>query len=116
MGAVINVNTNLDSVEDATYFAPTNEAFETVGSAMNDASHSELQHILEYHYINSSSSPLYNPMIDTEHYETAAGQNVRLSYNDGDNLFVNTAAVTHANVLVANGVVHIIDQYTLHSS
>ena len=116
VGAITTVNTNLDSVEDATYFVPTNDAFEAVESAMNDASDSELQDILEYHYLNSSTTPLYTSLIDSAQQETAAGQNVRLSYNDDSELFVNSAAITHANILVANGVVHIIDQCALLST
>ena len=109
IGAVTTANINLDSEEDATYFIPTNQAFETVGSALNDASDDELQDILNYHYLNVGP-PLYTSRISKAQWNTTEGENVRMSYNDDNSLFVNSAAVTHANILVANGVVHILDQ------
>lgn len=112
-GAVATANMDLDSITDGTFFVPTNNAFETVGSDMNAASRSELTDILEYHYLEDTSGPLYTSNVDSMRKETAGGKKVTLSYNSGNALFVNTAAVIHANILVQNGVVHIVDQYVV---
>ena len=111
-GAVTTANLDVDSVSDGTFFAPTNQAFETVGSALTSASSSDLTDILRYHYISGSNSdsPLYTSRISSASEQTANGDSVSFSYNSGTDLFVNSAAVTYANLLVQNGVVQIIDQ------
>lgn len=110
-GAVTTANLNIGQVTDGTFFAPTNEAFETVGSALT-SSDADLTSILQYHYLNgqNNDSPLYTSKISSGSQKTAEGSDVSLSYNDGSDLFVNTAAVTYANLLVQNGVIQIIDQ------
>lgn len=113
-GAVTTLNVNSESDDDVTWFLPTNEAFQTVGSIFTDASDDELQNILNYHYLTDTGLPLYTSRIDKAQWNTAEGGNLRLSYDDDNSLFVNSAAVTQANILVANGVVHIIDQYALY--
>jgi uncharacterized surface protein with fasciclin (FAS1) repeats len=52
---------NLDWWTDypATYFIPNNDAFQNVGSAMNDASDEELRSILTYHYLNRTRAPIF---------------------------------------------------------
>ena len=113
VGAVTTANVNLDFEEDATYFLPTNQAFQTVGSALDNASSDELEDVLIYHYLNHTNLPLYTSRISRAQWPTAEGENIILSYNADNNLFVNSAAVTHANILLANGVAHIIDQSVL---
>lgn len=116
LGAVTTANMDLNTNDDVTYFLPTDTAFQTVGSALNDASDDELQNILNYHYLNDTGVPLYTSNIDKARWNTAEGENVQLSYENDNSLFVNSAAVTRANMLVANGVAHVIDQYVLYDA
>ena len=110
LGAATKINLDWWSDDDATYFLPNNEAMRTVGSAINAASDEELQNILMYHCLNHTVSPLYTSGINSANWTTAQGEKVFLSYGDQNSLFVNSAEVVHANILVRNGVVHIIDQ------
>lgn len=104
--------TNLDWWTDdgASYFMPTNEAFRAVGSIMSVASDDELWDVLTYHYVNDTNTPLYTSEMTEANQTTAGGENVLLSQNDDKALFVNMAAINSANILVENGVMHIIDQ------
>ena len=43
-------------------------------------------------------------------WTTAGGEDVLLSHNDKNDVFVNTAKIIQSNILVQNGVMHIIDQ------
>jgi uncharacterized surface protein with fasciclin (FAS1) repeats len=94
----------------ATYFIPNNEAFRTVGSVFNDISDGELSNILTYHYLNDTETPIYSSRMHTGDWTTAGGEHVLLSPSDEHELFVNTAKVVQSNILVQNGVIHIIDQ------
>lgn len=53
----------------------------------------------------------YSSMLeDGANLTTLGGENVTISIEDG-NVFVNSAQVTMPDVLVSNGVVHVIDKY-----
>ena len=110
LGAATKVNLDWWSDDDATYFLPNNEAMRAAGSAINGASNEELQNILLYHYLNDTAPPLDISGINPANLTTAQGEDVVLSYGDQHALFVNSAKVVRANILVQNGVVHIIDQ------
>ncbi|KAK3168517.1 hypothetical protein OEA41_004965 [Lepraria neglecta] len=100
------VNT-LDSARDVAVFAPNNAAFQAIGSATANLNIMELALILEYHVVNGTvgySSTLMNGTILT----SMSGMNLTIAVSDGS-VFVNSAKVVTPNVLVANGVVHVID-------
>lgn len=110
MGAANKINLDWWQDHDATYFMPTNEAFRMVGSFFNDISDDELRNILTYHYLNDTETPIYTSKMNTANWTTAGGEDVLLSQSDENELFVNTARLTRANILVQNGVMHIVDQ------
>ena len=110
IGAANKINFDWWRDDYATYFVPNNEAFRKVGSAMNDASDDELQNVLMYHYLNNTEAPIYTTKMDNANWTTAGGEDVLLSQSDQSELFINTARITQANILVSNGVMHIIDQ------
>lgn len=61
----------------------------------------------------AAGKPLYSTdLYDGDVIQTLQGQSVKVSFKDG-NVFVNDAEVVVPDVLVANGVVHIIDGYVL---
>lgn len=58
----------------------------------------------------AAGSPLYSTDFqDGAVVETLQGQSLKVSIKDG-NIFVNNAQVVVPDVLVANGVVHVIDR------
>ena len=99
----LNLVETLTNLKDITVFAPTNAAFEAIGSALGTLSPTDLTNILSYHVVNSSV--LYSTTLtDGASVPTLAGPNVTVHLIDGK-VFVNSAEVIIPDVLVANGVV-----------
>jgi uncharacterized surface protein with fasciclin (FAS1) repeats len=99
----------VDTTPDVTIFAPSNEAFRNIGSAVANISDEDLASVLTYHVVNGTigySSGLENNTVLT----TLNGANLTITIGEGGRVFVNNARVTIADVLVANGVVHVIDE------
>jgi uncharacterized surface protein with fasciclin (FAS1) repeats len=108
VGAVTQADlaTTLDTLEDVTIFAPYDEAFAAIGSVTGELSEEQLSKILTYHVVQGTvgySSGLMNMSL-----ETVEGSNLTITVGD-DGVFVNSAKVIIPDVLVANGVVHVID-------
>lgn len=116
----------VDSLNDVTIFAPNNSAFQAIGSALPNMSMSQLQSILQYHgkspqlYICHPKMSLTQALVinGTVAYSSTlmndssvpslAGPPLKITMEDGS-IFVNSAKVLIPDVLVANGVVHVID-------
>lgn len=98
----------VDALKDVTIFAPSNMAFQMIGSALPNLSTTDLTSILEYHVVKGTvgySSKLMNNM----KLPTVGGGEVTVRINNGS-VFVNGAEVVLPDVLVSNGVVHVIDK------
>ncbi|CRK37233.1 hypothetical protein BN1723_020658, partial [Verticillium longisporum] len=95
----------LTQAESITVFAPNNEAFAALGS-LDDISEEDLQAVLQYHVI--AGTVAYSSTLSEGTVETLTGETVNISIRDG-NVFVNDAQVVLADVLISNGVVHVID-------
>lgn len=99
----------VDTIPDVTIFAPSSEAFQNIGSALANLSTSDLTNILTYHVVNGTvgySSGIENGTTLT----TLNGANLTITIGEEGRIFVNSARVTIADVLIANGVVHVIDE------
>lgn len=99
----------VDTTPDITIFAPSNQAIQDIGSALANLSTEDIANILTYHVVNGTvgySSGIENGTVLT----TLNGQNLTITIGDEGRIFVNSARVTIADVLVANGVVHVIDE------
>lgn len=103
--AAANLSSTIESLSDVTIFAPSNTAFESIGSALGNLSTDALVSILQYHVINGTIA--YSPSIGNGTVPTLGGD-VNVTVADSA-IFVNQARVTNADILVANGVVHVID-------
>lgn len=98
-----------------TVFAPTNEAFEALGSAtlnnlLNPANKGLLTEILTYHVV--AARALSTDLHNGESIPTVEGQNVT-AHVVSQGVFIDGAQVVKADVLASNGVVHIIDRVIL---
>ncbi|TID26831.1 FAS1 domain-containing protein [Venturia nashicola] len=107
----LNATGLLDTVnglQNVTIFAPQNAAFQRVGSALGSASTDTLKAVLTYH-VHVGQEPLYSTSL--QNGSTLSTLNgVNLNIHTGSNgIFVNSAKVVTPNVLIAGGVVHIID-------
>lgn len=69
---------------------------------------------LTYHVVNGTS-PFYSTKLSNTTVKTLNGAELTIRIMNGS-VFVNNAKVTIPDVLIAGGVVHVIDQYVLPSS
>jgi uncharacterized surface protein with fasciclin (FAS1) repeats len=100
----------VNSLTDVTIFAPSNEAFRAIGSALGTLSAQDLVSILGFHVLPQQvrfSTDLL--AADQMSLATLQGTNVTIR-RDGANVFVNSARVVLTDVLTTNGVVHVLDK------
>lgn len=93
-----------------TVFAPTNEAFAklpagTVEELIKPENKEKLTAILTYHVV--AGKALAADLSDGQLIKTVNGQEVSVSV--GDNVKVDGAVVTTADLEASNGVIHVID-------
>ena len=96
-----------------TVFAPTDQAFTDAGIDLanfnTDEANQTLVDILTYHVV--SGEVLSSALTDGMSVETLNGDNITIGV--GDNVTVNDATVTLADVVSSNGVIHVIDKVLL---
>lgn len=94
-----------------TVFAPTNDAFaaiqSTVDTLLLPENQADLQNVLQYHVVEGKvmSTDLSDGMTVT----ALNGDTLTITIDANNNVFVNGAQVTLADVETSNGVVHLID-------
>ncbi|KIW30456.1 uncharacterized protein PV07_06198 [Cladophialophora immunda] len=98
--------TTVDTLSDVTLFVPNNEAFEAIGSALPNLTTQDLSSILQYHLVQGAVG--YSTLLQNGTVQTVQGNDLTITVEDGE-VFVNSARVVVPDVLVANGVVHVID-------
>ncbi|KAK0647117.1 FAS1 domain-containing protein [Cercophora newfieldiana] len=97
----------VSDIQELTLFAPNNEAFAAVADVAAGLTIEQLTAVLGYHVI--SGSVVYSSDITNgTQAKTLQGSDVKLTIKDGS-VFVNQAKVVKPDVLVKNGVVHVID-------
>ncbi|KAK3994823.1 FAS1 domain-containing protein [Cladorrhinum sp. PSN332] len=97
----------LDTTQDLTIFAPTNEAFASIGNLVSGLTVEQLTGILGYHVI--PGAVVYSTDVPNgASVKSLQGTELNFRVEDGT-VWVNSAKVIAADVLVANGVVHVID-------
>ena len=104
------VSTLRDMSKQYTIFAPTNAAFAALGQSTINAllkDPATLKSILLYHAV--PGSVLRSDLRNSGRVKTVQGSNVRYS-SQGGRLRINTSGVTSANIIAANGVVHVINK------
>lgn len=92
---------------NATIFAPHNTAFQRLAGAFDDMSDDDFRRILRYHLVPHAvlrSSDL----VDSSNLDTAADTPLHVTRYIND-IYVNTARIIQTDLLVANGIVQMID-------
>merc|ERR1712176_1155762 len=109
LGAAVNasVASTLLGAEDLTIFAPSNAAFQDIGSLVGNLTMDQLANILSYHVIEGTVA--YSSDLSNTSLTTLQGDDVQITIANGS-VMVNNATVTNANILFAGGVIHVIDQ------
>ncbi|KAK0726204.1 FAS1 domain-containing protein [Apiosordaria backusii] len=108
---------DLSSRKDITILASRNAAFQSIASALDPLSREDLSTILQYHIIPDqvlSSSDLSSLDNSTgSSLVTLLGSDDKASRvtvsKAGNNIFFNSAQLLQSDILLANGVIHIID-------
>ena len=111
-----------DIATSLTIFAPNNDAFQKIASSLSSLQIQDLTALLEYHIIPSNSTPYYSsnlpnglpspndPNAVNNHTELTTLQGEKVSITFAYNsLFINQARVVQSDLLLSNGVLHIID-------
>ncbi|KAI9052338.1 hypothetical protein LZ554_003688 [Drepanopeziza brunnea f. sp. 'monogermtubi'] len=98
-----NLVSTVDALADVTIFAPSNEAFSAVTGNLSTQA---LSSILTYHVVQGTVG--YSSLLSNTTLPTVNGADVTITVVDGA-VFVNSARVTIPDVLIAGGVVHVID-------
>ncbi len=94
-------------------FAPTNQAFDNLATALNTTVNGllalpNLADVLTYHVVNGK---VLSTQLTAGPVATVNGEDVIVSLSNG--VQINDATVTLADVLADNGVVHVIDEVLL---
>lgn len=71
---------------------------------------SQLQRILGYHIVNSSSVGYSSDLPNGTILRTLSGQKLTITFTS-NSLFVNQARVLQQDLLISNGVMHVIDNF-----
>ena len=105
----------LDYSKDVTAFIPNNQAFASVASALENMNSSDLANVMKYHVVQGNWPDFY---IGTRGWTfgqnttlaTLSGENITIKTGSDGTTYVNSAQVVIPNLLVANGVIHVIDK------
>ncbi|KAL9083349.1 MAG: hypothetical protein Q9165_008549 [Trypethelium subeluteriae] len=104
-----NLLETVNILPDITVFAPTNAAFAAINGTVASLTNTQLARVLEYHVINGTVG--YSTLLTNG--ETIStldnGLDVTITLPGNGSVKVNQANVVIPDVLVANGVVHVID-------
>ena len=98
----------LEALSDVTIFCPNNDAFLKLAASGANVSDAQLAEILQYHVVQGAvgySTTLSNDM----QLPTLAGDNLTVTIDEDGGVFVNNARVINSDILIANGVLHVID-------
>ncbi|KAJ1963180.1 hypothetical protein H4R35_007274 [Dimargaris xerosporica] len=113
LSATDNVLTELESQRGVTLYLPNNAAL--AGIDTSALSPTELKETLQFHAV--AGDPAYSPTIhSTQQVQTLQGGSIIVNRTQDDTVFVNNAHVVNPDILIANGVVHIIDKLLNTSS
>ncbi|KAE9364556.1 FAS1 domain-containing protein [Stipitochalara longipes BDJ] len=95
-------------VPDVTYFIPNSAAALAGATALaQNSSAADLEAIFQYYIVPGSIN--YSPMLKNGmNLKTQQGTDLTITLQDGDT-YVNAAKVIASDLIVANGVVHVID-------
>lgn len=95
------------AAKGVTLFAPSNEAFQKLGTAVSELTVEQLSSVLAYHLI--SNQTIYSTsLLNGSTLTTSSGKKLTI-LEFGNKMFVNTAQVTEKDILLKNGVLHTID-------
>ncbi|KAH8691514.1 FAS1 domain-containing protein [Talaromyces proteolyticus] len=102
-----NDTNTVDQLHNVTMFAPINSAFQAIGSAVRNLSTKALNNILDYHIVNGTIA-YSTDLCNGTRLNALNNETLSIRVQNGS-IFVNSAKIVIPDLLVANGVVHIVD-------
>ena len=108
-----NLVGTLTSAKDVTVFAPNNAAFASIANLLSNLTTEQIVNVLGYHVVAGTVD--YSTRIQNGTVKALNGEDLNIRVINGS-VFVNSAKVIQPNVLVSNGVVHVIDKYAFQFS
>lgn len=100
----------LDSTPRVTCFAPSDEAFKNAGNPETSLNTTQLADALKYHTLQGEFVGYSDRWEDGMELQTLlSGQKLVVTKRNGE-LYVNDAKVLKANVIMSNGVAHVLDR------
>lgn len=97
----------VNTFTDITFLVPNDLAFQAIGSVVDSVDQATLAQVLEYHIIPDNI--VFSPSITNASVASLQGNDLVFSVLPNGEIFVNGAKVLFANVILSNGVAHIID-------
>lgn len=101
----------LNETSDLTIFAPNNAALESIASALESLSNDPIAFtkLLDYHIVVGQGGPIYSAnLTNGTTLRTLAGETLSISMI-ANSRFVNSARILTPDLLISNGVVHVLD-------
>jgi uncharacterized surface protein with fasciclin (FAS1) repeats len=101
----------LNETSNLTIFAPNNAALESVASALESLSDdpTAFTKLLDYHIVVGQGGPLYSTnLTNGTTLRTLAGETLSISMI-ANSRFVNSARILTPDLLISNGVMHVLD-------
>ncbi|CZS98782.1 uncharacterized protein RCO7_09141 [Rhynchosporium graminicola] len=98
---------NLTDTPNYTIFAPNNEAFQALGPAISSLTVEALSSVLNFHVLPNQvtfSTALRNGTT----WKTKQGNKITVRHS-GNNVYIDSAQLLTTDILLANGVLHVID-------
>ncbi|KAI9056182.1 hypothetical protein LZ554_001110 [Drepanopeziza brunnea f. sp. 'monogermtubi'] len=98
---------NFTDTPNYTIFAPANSAFQALGSAISNLTVEDLRSVIDFHVLQNQvtfSTALKNGTT----WPTKQGENLTV-HRSGNNVYIGSAQLLTSDILLANGVLHVID-------
>jgi transforming growth factor-beta-induced protein len=101
-----NIMDSIANQANVTIFAAANAAFQALGPAITDMTSQELAQVMDYTIIPQI---IYSPSLTNgSKFLAQDGENITVLHS-GNNVYINSAQLLTADILIANGVLHVID-------
>jgi len=92
---------------NVTIFAPQNAAFQALGDVITSMTSEQLATVMDYHLITGDI--IYSTGLSNgTKLLTNQGENITILHS-GNNVYINSAQLLTSDILIANGVLHVID-------
>ena len=103
-----NLVSTVNNLKDVTIFGPSNAVFQAIAGPAASLSTAQFTNILEYHIIQGTIG--YSALLSSTTLKSVTAAIVKITVGPDGSVFVNSARVVTPDVLVSNGVVHVIDK------